>query len=66
MMKRLIVTLALAGFAASVSAHILPGNQGIAAQLGHQLAGAHHLPVLLALVVAAFAWRHYLKRRRSR
>ena len=66
MMKRLIASLALAGSAASVSAHTLPENEGIAAQLGHQLSGAHHLPLILALVVAALVGMHYLKRRRSR
>ncbi len=66
MMKRLIASLALAGFAASVRAHTLPGDEGIGAQLGHQLSGAHHLPAILALVVAALAGMYYLKRRRSR
>jgi hypothetical protein len=66
MMKRLITSLVLAGSAASVSAHTLPGDEGTVAQLGHQLSGAHHLPVLLALVALVLAGMHYLKRGRSR
>ena len=65
-MKYLISSLVLAGFAGSVSAHTLPGDEEIVLQLGHQLTAAHHWPVVLSLVVAALAGRHYLKSRRSR
>jgi hypothetical protein len=65
-MKYLITSLILAGIAASVSAHTLPGDEEIALQLGHQLSAAHHWPVVLTLAVATLAGRHYLKSRRSR
>jgi hypothetical protein len=65
-MKHLITSLLFAGISGAASAHTLPGDEEISIQLGHQLLGAHHFPVFLALVVMGLLGLLYLKRGRSR
>jgi len=51
-MKRLMTTLVLlAGSTGMALAHTLPGDEGLVAQLDHQVLGLHHLPLILLLVV---------------
>ena len=55
-----VMIVATAGVAA---AHPLGSEQSLLDQLGHQVLGAHHLPLLLVLIVAgAFAVRGLLRR----
>jgi hypothetical protein len=62
-MKRLIALLTVS--AGSASAHTLDAGQGLASQLGHELLGAHHLPLTLLLVVAGLAAYRSIRARRK-
>ncbi|HZW59833.1 MAG TPA: hypothetical protein VFE85_06025 [Woeseiaceae bacterium] len=54
-MRLLTISMLLCMFSAAAAAHTLPADTGVAAQLGHQLLGTHHLPMLGALLLAAGA-----------
>ena len=57
-----VMIVATAGVA---GAHPLGSEQSLLDQLGHQLLGAHHLPLLLALIVAGLFAARGLRRRRQ-
>ena len=51
------VLLAVSGVA---GAHVLAGDEGIPAQLGHQLIDRHHLPLTAIVVIGGiFILRHF-------
>ncbi len=57
--------LAVTGIVAAgvAGAHPLGPEQSLLDQLGHQLIGAHHLPLLLIAVVAVVAVGRLLRRK---
>lgn len=60
---RTVLTVILLGTAGLAGAHTLGAERGIFDQLGHQLLGAHHLPLLLLVAVACvLAVRRYSRR----
>jgi hypothetical protein len=46
-MRTLIATTAIAAPWGTALAHVLPASEGVARQLGHQLGGGHHMPLLV-------------------
>ncbi|NIS90392.1 MAG: hypothetical protein GTN98_09985 [Woeseiaceae bacterium] len=50
-MKRLLSTLLLTGIAPVAGAHTLDVSGGLLMALGHELLGAHHLPLTILLIV---------------
>jgi hypothetical protein len=52
-MRKLISLVLIAGCSAGASAHPLPGDEPIAAQLSHQLLSMHHAGVIFVVLVAA-------------
>lgn len=60
---RSLLAVILLGATGLAGAHSLGAERGIFDQLGHQLLGAHHLPLLLLIaLVCALALRGYLRR----
>lgn len=60
---RTLLAVILLGAAGLAGAHSLGAERGIFDQLGHQLLGAHHLPLLLlAAVVCVIAVRRIARR----
>ncbi len=55
-----VIGIVMAGVA---GAHPLGAEQSLLAQLGHQLLGGHHLPLLLITVVAVVAASRLLRRK---
>lgn len=51
-MRRLIFTSLILALAGTASAHTLPEEVGEFAQLGHQLLGSHHFPLVIVLLIA--------------
>jgi len=65
-MRRLISTCSILTIAGTASAHGLSEDAGTVAQLGHQLLGSHHAPlVILLLVIGVVAIRAYSEARRN-
>ena len=53
-MKSLLALLTIAGFAGVANAHMLDESRSLFDQIGHQLLGLHHLPMVL--VIALVVW----------
>lgn len=63
---RTVIAVILLGTAGLAGAHSLGAERGIFEQLGHQLLGGHHLPLLLLVAVACvFALRRISHRQRD-
>ena len=63
---RTLLAVILLGTAGLAGAHTLGAESGIFDQLGHQLLGAHHLPLLLLVaVVCVFAVRRLARRQQD-
>ena len=61
---RSLLAFTLVALAGAAGAHPLGPEQSFFDQLGHQLLGAHHLPLLLVIaVVGVFAARRLLRRK---
>ena len=60
---RSLLALVVLGAAGIAAAHPLGPEQGLLDQLGHQLLGSHHLPLLLIIVAGLLAARGLLRRK---
>lgn len=65
-MRRFLTGLLLAATAGTASAHTLGPDDGLIAQLEHELLGLHHVPLTLLLVVVGIvAYRRLSARKKS-
>lgn len=63
---RTLLAVFVLGTAGLAGAHTLGAERGIFDQLGHQLLGAHHIPLLLlVVVVCVFAARRFARRQQD-
>ncbi|MDX1506759.1 MAG: hypothetical protein R3358_00675 [Woeseiaceae bacterium] len=65
-MKKSTGLLAVTLIAGGANAHPLDADTGLGEQVAHQLTAAHHLPVLLLIVVAGCLLARYLSRHSRR
>ena len=62
-MKSLLAIIPVAVFPAAANAHVLDQGRGLVEQVGHQLLGSHHLPLLLLIGLAAWLAVQAIRRR---
>ena len=62
-MKSLLAILSIVGFAGAANAHMLEEGRSLFDQVGHQLLGLHHLPMVL--VIALVVWLALRAKRRD-
>jgi len=65
-MRQIIVILLSIGLADIALGHTLDSEHGLVESLWHQVAGLHHLPVTLGLIVASAVFLAIMGRRKVR
>jgi len=62
-MRQIIVTLLSIGLADIALGHTLDSKHGVVETFWHQIAGLHHLPVTLGLIVGSVVFLAIMRRR---